>query len=169
MANIQSLLPGKTYQFRVVGNSNHGPGESSKIYEVSTQPEENIAGSPQNVRGYAVSHKELHIKWDAPLVTNGNISKYRIYYSENEGAEMYTDSTTLSAELTDLRPFTEYTISVVPFNQNGMGDPSNELTIKTFSAAPTSPPVNVTLETTSTMVSTSSFKIELYFNLQRFN
>lgn len=152
MANIQSLLPGKTYQFRVVGNSNGGPGESSNVFEVSTQPEENIAGPPQSVRGRTVSHKEIELNWLPPLITNGNISKYRIYYAEADGAEMYTDSTTLMAILSDLRPFTEYTVSVVPFNQNGMGDPSAELTIKTYSSTPQEPPINVTLETTSSTV-----------------
>lgn len=152
MANIQSLLPGKTYQFRVIGNSNHGPGESSKIYEVSTQPEENIAGPPQNVKGYAVSEREIYIDWNPPTVTNGNITKYRIYYAEDDGAEMYTDSTSLTVTLTDLRPYTEYTVTVVPFNQNGMGDPSTELVLKSYSSTPSHPPVNVTLETTSSTV-----------------
>ncbi|XP_055381759.1 neogenin [Condylostylus longicornis] len=148
--NIQSLLPGKTYQFRVVGNSNHGQGESSEVLEVSTQPEENIAGPPQNVEGYALSHKEILLKWQPPTVTNGIISKYRIYYAEDEsGAEMYADSTTLTTTLSELRPYTEYTITVVPFNQNGMGDSSNEIKVKTFSSTPSEPPSNVTLEVTS--------------------
>lgn len=152
LANIQSLLPGRTYQFRVVGNSNNGAGESSTIYEVSTQPEENISGPPQDIDGYPISHKEIHIQWTPPLVTNGNISKYRIYYTLDDGSEMYTDSTSLEAVLTELRPFTEYTVSVVPFNQNGMGDPSNELILKTYSATPTESPTNVTLEATSSTV-----------------
>lgn len=74
---------------------------------------------------------------------------------QNDSGDMYTDSTSpnLEAELTELRPFTEYTISVVPFNQNGMGDPSNEIKIKTFSSTPSEPPSNVTLEVTSSTVS----------------
>lgn len=152
LANIQSLLPGRTYQFRVVGNSNYGAGESSTIYEVSTQPEENISGPPQDIDGFAVSHKDLHIQWTPPLVPNGNISKYRIFYSLDDGTEMYTDSTSLETILTELRPFTEYTVSVVPFNQNGMGDPSNELILKTYSAAPDEAPLNVTLEATGSTV-----------------
>ncbi|XP_037952309.1 neogenin-like isoform X2 [Teleopsis dalmanni] len=148
--NIQSLLPGKTYQFRVIANTNFGPGESSEILEVSTQPEENIAGPPRNVEGFARNHKEIYVKWDQPTVTNGEILKYRIYYSENDsGAEMYHDSTTLEAILMELRPYTDYTITVVPFNKNGMGDPSNEIKIKTFSSTPSEPPNNVTLEVTS--------------------
>lgn len=143
----------------MVGNSNHGPGESSSIFEVSTQPEENIAGPPQDVTGYAMSHKEIHVSWQPPLIINGNITKYRIYYTEDE-YEMYTDTTTLEAVLTELQPFVEYTISVVPFNQNGMGDPSNDLKIKTYTSTPQKPPVNVTLETTSSSVSILSINIK---------
>ncbi|XP_067629929.1 neogenin isoform X6 [Eurosta solidaginis] len=148
--NIQNLLPGKTYKFRVVANTNFGPGESSEVLEVLTQPEENIAGPPRNVEGHATSEREIFVKWDPPTVTNGEISKYRIYYSENEsGAEMYHDSTSLSAVLSELRPYTDYTIAVVPFNKNGMGDTSNEIKVKTYSSTPTEPPNNVTLEVTS--------------------
>ncbi|XP_039953163.1 neogenin isoform X6 [Bactrocera neohumeralis] len=148
--NIQNLLPGKTYQFRVVANTNFGPGDSSEVLEVRTQPEENIAGPPRNVEGLATSEREIFVKWDSPIVTNGEIMKYRIYYSENDsGAEMYHDSTTLSAVISELRPYTDYTISVVPFNKNGMGDPSNEIKVKTYSSTPTEPPNNVTLEVTS--------------------
>nr|XP_036223424.1 neogenin isoform X10 [Bactrocera oleae] len=148
--NIQNLLPGKTYQFRVVANTNFGPGDSSEVLEVRTQPEENIAGPPRNVEGLATSEREIFVKWDSPTVTNGEILKYRIYYSENDsGAEMYHDSTSLNAVISELRPYTDYTISVVPFNKNGMGDPSNEIKVKTYSSTPTEPPNNVTLEVTS--------------------
>uniref|UniRef100_A0A1L8DK65 Putative axon guidance receptor dscam n=1 Tax=Nyssomyia neivai TaxID=330878 RepID=A0A1L8DK65_9DIPT len=157
--NIQSLLPGKTYQFRVVGNSIHGSGESSTILEESTQPEENISGPPRNVEGLPISHREIHVKWEPPQITNGIISKYRIYYFEIEdGAEMYMDSTTLDVTLMELRPFTEYTISVVPFNQNGMGDPSNEIKVKTYSSTPSEPPHNVSLEATSSTSVTISWE-----------
>lgn len=152
MANIQPLLPGKTYLFRVVGNSAAGAGESSPVYEVSTQPEENISGPPLDVLGEPISDTAIHVQWKQPLVTNGNISKYRIYYTELEGTDMYTDSQTLEALLEELRPYTEYTISVVPFNLIGMGDPSNELIVLTYTATPREPPTNVTVETSSSTV-----------------
>ncbi|KMY93244.1 neogenin isoform X3 [Drosophila simulans] len=148
--NIQSLLPGRTYQFRVEANTNFGSGASSAPLEVSTQPEVNIAGPPRNFEGYARSHKEIYVKWEEPTVTNGEILKYRVYYSENDsGADLYHDSTALEAVLTELRPHTDYVISVVPFNRNGMGDSSAEIRVKTFSSTPSEPPNNVTLEVTS--------------------
>lgn len=80
--NIQSLLPGKVYQFRIVGMSNNGPGESSDVFEVHTQSEENIAGPPEDIQAYALSSKSIQISWKSPIVTNGIITKYRIYYTE---------------------------------------------------------------------------------------
>ncbi|XP_032590008.1 neogenin isoform X4 [Drosophila grimshawi] len=148
--SIQSLLPGRTYQFRVVANTNFGMGESSLPLEASTQPEVNIAGPPRNVDAYARNHKEIFVHWQPPTVTNGEILKYRVYYSENDsGADLYNDSMSLELVLTELRPFTDYVISVVPFNHNGMGDPSAELKVKTYSSTPSEPPNNVTLEVTS--------------------
>ncbi|XP_050092030.1 neogenin isoform X2 [Anopheles aquasalis] len=148
--NIQSLQPGKNYHFRVVGNSNHGSGESSEPLEVRTLSEENIAGAPQNLRGYAITERDIHLQWDPPAVTNGIITKYRVYYAETEnGAEMYSDTTTTEIIINELRPYTHYTMYVVPFNQVGMGDPSHELGLKTYSSTPSESPANVTLETTS--------------------
>lgn len=161
-AIIQSVLPGKTYQFRVVGNSNHGPGESSNVFELATQPDENIAGAVRNIVGQALSHKEIHVRWTAPAIANGNITKYRIYYTEPDGVDMDVDSTGAETEviLTDLHPFTEYSIYVVPYNENGMGDSSSEITVKTFSSIPSEAPLNVTLEATSSTVSK-------YFNFEK--
>ncbi|XP_058066091.1 neogenin [Anopheles bellator] len=148
--NIQSLQPGKTYHFRVVGNSNHGSGASSEPLEVRTLSEENIAGAPQNLRGYAITERDIHLQWDPPAVPNGLIAKYRVYYAETDnGAEMYSDTTTTEVIINELRPYTHYTLYVVPFNQAGMGDPSHELDVKTYSSTPSEPPANVTLETTS--------------------
>ncbi|XP_070134278.1 neogenin isoform X1 [Drosophila bipectinata] len=148
--NIQSLLPGRTYQFRVVANTNFGNGESSAPLEVNTQPEVNIAGPPRNFEGFARSHQEIFVRWEEPAVTNGEILKYRVYYSENDrGADLYHDTTTLDAVLSELHPHTDYVITVAPFNRNGMGDPSSEIRVKTFSSTPSEPPNNVSLEVTS--------------------
>lgn len=154
-ATIQSISPGKTYQFRVVGNSNHGPGESSNVFELTTQTEENIAGAVRDIFGQAISHKEVHVRWSPPSIANGNITKYRIYYTEPDGADLFVDSAGPETEmiLTDLHPYTDYSIYVVPFNENGMGDSSHEIIVKTFSSIPSESPLNVTLEATSSTVS----------------
>lgn len=150
-------MPGKTYQFRVVGNSNHGPGESSNVFELTTQADENIAGAVRNIFGESLNPKQIRVRWSPPTISNGNISKYRIYYTEPDGVDMFIESAGPETEFTlsELRPFSEYSIYVVPFNENGMGDSSNEITVKTSSSVPGESPVNVTLESTSSTVSVS--------------
>lgn len=103
--SIQSLLPGRTYQFRVVANTNFGNGESSPPLEVNTQPEVNIAGPPRNVDATARSHKEIYVHWSAPAVTNGEILKYRVYYAEVSGANEATNL---------LEPFTNLSLPLSP-------------------------------------------------------
>lgn len=66
---------------------------------------------------------------------------------------MYSDSTSLETTLTELRPYTDYIISIVPFNKNGMGDTSNEIKVKTYSDTPAEPPLNVSVEVSSSTVS----------------
>lgn len=150
---MQSLLPGKSYHFRVVGNSNHGQGESSEILELATQSEENIAGAPENLQVAAFSHHEIYLKWDPPKVGNG-VTKYRVYYAEGEtGEDQSADTTSTEFMLTQLRAYCEYAVSVVSINQNGIGNPSEEKLVKTFSNTPSEPPSNITLEASSSTVS----------------
>lgn len=133
---------------------------------MTTQPNENIAGAVRNIFGEAISHKQIHVKWISPLIANGNITKYRIYYTEPDGADLFIDSAGPETEmiLTDLHPFTDYSIYVVPFNENGMGDSSHEIIVKTFSDTPGESPLNITLEATSSTVSITYCYSNFFFS-----
>jgi neogenin len=156
--NLQSLLPGKTYHIRVVGNSNHGQGESSEILEIATQPEENIAGPPENLQVAAFSHHEIYMRWDPPKISNGVVSMYRVFFAEGEnGEDQHADTQSTEFMLTQLRAYCEYAVSVVSINQNGVGIPSEEKLVKTFSNTPSEPPSNITLEASSSTVRFHSF------------
>lgn len=151
--NIQSLLPGKTYHIRVVGNTNHQQGRSSEVLTITTQSEEGVVGTPENLQVSAISDQAIYLKWDAPKVTNGPVIKYRITYTEGEnGAELSADATTTEFTLVELRSYCEYTVSVAAVNQNGVGIPTDEKLVKTFSNTPSEPPLNVTLEASSSTV-----------------
>ena len=105
------------------------------------------------MNGKATAHNEIDLKWEIPLVTNGIISKYRVFYAEGENGEsMYADTVSTEIVLTELKAYSEYIISVVPWNQNGMGDTSSEILVKTFSSTPSEAPNNVTLEASSSTV-----------------
>lgn len=101
----------------------------------------------------ALSHHEIYLKWDPPQVSNGVISKYRVFYAEGEnGDDQSADTTSTEFMLTQLRAYCEYTVSVVTINQNGIGNPTEEKLVKTFSNTPSEPPSNITLEASSSTV-----------------
>lgn len=151
--NIQGLLPGKTYRIRVVGNTNHQPGRSSEVLDITTQSEEGVVGSPENLHVAAISDQAIYLKWDAPKDTNDQVLKYRIMYKEGEnGPELNTEVAATEATLVDLRSYCEYTVSVAAINQNGTGIQTDEKLVKTFSNTPSEPPLDIFLEATSTTV-----------------
>lgn len=55
-------------------------------------------------------------------------------------------------ELVDLVPYTEYNIKVQAVNENGPGVFSKDIVVRTYSAQPTQPPHNVTVEPVSPTV-----------------
>lgn len=61
------------------------------------------------------------------------------------------DTIDLSFDLSGLTPFTEYSIWVVAVNHNGAGAATEEKLVKTFSSAPSEPPINITTEPSSTV------------------
>lgn len=151
--NIQSLLPATTYRIRVVGNSNHAQGRSSEQLEITTQPEEGVVGTPENFHATTLSEQTIYLRWEAPKVTNGPIIKYRILFTQGEnGAEQSAETTATEYQLDLLRSYCEYTVSVAAVNQNGVGIPTEERLVKTYSAVPSEPPLNVSLEASSSTV-----------------
>lgn len=75
-------------------------------------------------------------------------------------------------ELVDLVPYTEYSIKVQAVNENGPGVFSRDIVVRTYSAQPTQPPHNVTVEPVSPTVriifrvpqikTLNNFRISLY-------
>ncbi|XP_050305807.1 neogenin isoform X2 [Anthonomus grandis grandis] len=151
--NIGSLWPGKIYHFRVVPITAHGPGVSSATLTVTTQAEENVPSAPQNFEAFATNPRNIHIRWKPPEITNGRILMYTIYYMETlSSEERNVDTTELQYDLGGLTPYTEYNIWVVAVNAKGAGDATQEKLVRTFSALPTEPPSNVSVEPSSTSV-----------------
>lgn len=63
------------------------------------------------------------------------------------------DTTNFNYDLTGLNIYTEYSIWVVAVNNNGAGSSSKDVTERTFSAAPSEAPYNITIEPGSSTVS----------------
>ncbi|KAF5297558.1 hypothetical protein FQR65_LT09989 [Abscondita terminalis] len=148
--NIGGLQPGRVYFFRVVAHNEYGPGISSKSLRVITQSEEHVPSAPIDINAYATSSKSIHVSWKPPQNPNGELHGYYVYYMETSSStEHHIETTELETDLLGLYVFTEYYIWVVAVNKNGPGTATDEKLVKTFSAAPTQPPYNVTLEPAS--------------------
>lgn len=65
--------------------------------------------------------------------------------------EHNVETRTMSYDLNNLTPFTEYSVWVVAVNQNGAGAASEEKLVKTFSTIPSQAPTNITAEPSSTV------------------
>ena len=70
----------------------------------------------------------IGLRWDAPECPNGPITHYIITYN---GLTANTTNESTTFTLTDLEPFTNYTINVAAVNGVGVGNASNDITVQT--------------------------------------
>ena len=83
------------------------------------------------------------VEWQHPSERNGIITAYEVRYSlMNDSMTMMVDGDVLSIELTNLKVFSYYDISVRAYTSVGPGDYSNISRVQT-EPAPASPPSNI--------------------------
>ncbi|WAR29095.1 PRTG-like protein [Mya arenaria] len=100
-----------------------------------------VASNEAGVR--FLDSRRLRVTWDPP--TTGAMW-YIIHYSnERTGIKAEVVSMSTNHDLGNLDPYTNYTISVTPASQNGIGVSSDQLVVTTMEEAPERPP-SVTLE-----------------------
>ncbi|KAK2914278.1 hypothetical protein Q8A67_002677 [Cirrhinus molitorella] len=144
---IQNLMPDTKYSFRVVAHNRNGPGESSVPLRVATQPEVQVPGPAPNLHAVVTSPSTVSLSWDMPLIGNGEIQNYKIYYMEKGmDSEQDLDVNTLSHTMTGLKKFTEYSFRVVAYNKHGPGVSTEDISVRTYSDVPSAPPQNMTVE-----------------------
>ena len=86
-------------------------------------------GAPQNVTGQNTSSTSILVSWKAVQaeLQNGIITGYNITYesqTENDNGVVLAGSNDRQANLTGLKEFVKYNISVVAFTVKGDGPPS---------------------------------------------
>ncbi|KAB7501983.1 Neogenin [Armadillidium nasatum] len=149
--HVGNLNPNSTYLVRVVAHtSDHIVGESSPDVRFTTSPDLDLPDPPKNLRVTPLSPTAIRVEWIPPPPTKTPVSGYVMYYMEVGSAEEHElELFSTTHELIDLHEFTEYSVWLVAVNANGMGDPTHEVTARTFSALPSGQPQNVTVEPVS--------------------
>jgi hypothetical protein len=80
-------------------------------------------------------------------------TEFYVFAQGDSAEEHHVVTSELQFELMDLNKFTEYSVWVVAFNQNGPGSSTEEVVCRTLSDVPSEPPQNITLEASSSTVS----------------
>ncbi|XP_045029173.1 neogenin isoform X4 [Daphnia magna] len=156
--NVPGLQPGKKYWLRVAAFNEAGAGASTASLEVETLVEPHVLQAPSNLSVKAVSPVSLMASWESPDLgpsaasNHGHlpIRNYKLFYMEVGSAEEHEVVTSHTSHLIHgLKPYTEYSVWVVAFNDNGPGTSTEEATARTWSDVPSDTPQNVVAEPAS--------------------
>ncbi|XP_065839189.1 phosphatidylinositol phosphatase PTPRQ-like isoform X3 [Oscarella lobularis] len=144
--NLTSLLPHTEYTFSILPVNNFGEGEESNIVSVTTHIADSVL-----LRGSAQQPKEIALAWEKPLITNGPLSKYKVYSAES-GQSLTLASTLSHPHIikkrlnytdTSLKPETTYVYQVESCTEDSNGEfcsKSNSISVETPCDYPSAPP-----------------------------
>lgn len=90
------------------------------------------ASAPLGLRSTSSGSRFITVEWDPPVLRNGNIMRYHVFYKDNMiDRERMVNSSSPSVTLTALQPSTMYLIRVTAENEAGMGKFSDSLKVTT--------------------------------------
>ncbi|MGH0140233.1 UNVERIFIED_CONTAM: hypothetical protein FKN15_070894 [Acipenser sinensis] len=152
--SIYSLLKFRRYRFSVAASTNAGYGNSTDWISTNTLPG-NPDTPPQNVTAVSRSYHAIAISWRAPEVVTGPTA-YLIDVTSVDSQDynrtfMKRDEESKNIELSDLTPFTRYSVIVIAFTGDVdeariYGKASAPVIVITLQDTPKDPPKNVTLQ-----------------------
>ncbi|XP_058795689.1 cell adhesion molecule Dscam2 isoform X3 [Phymastichus coffea] len=159
IALVGGLHPAVTYKFRVFSINFIDLSEPTKPVVAKTQ-EEAPTEPPQNIKVSSAGPGELIISWEPPPKEscNGDLLGYIVTWSEHSSSTSGVNQSkslnvngwaTNKVQLTGLRNFTKYDISIRAFNSIASGPPSVPITGTTQEGVPSAPPTRVICESLS--------------------
>lgn len=108
------LIPAQIYEFRIVAINSVGQNESPWVL-VSTTEAAPEGLQPITIESRPSSGTSLVLSWVEPLIPNGRILEYLVYF--NDAIEFR--GTTMMATIRRLSPFTTYTMQLEVCNSGG--------------------------------------------------
>ncbi|KAM4676019.1 phosphatidylinositol phosphatase PTPRQ [Discoglossus pictus] len=145
------------YKMRVTASTSAGESSLSEENNIFVRTLEDVPGSPpRNLALVGVNSTSINLEWLPPSQPNGIITHYEIIYT-NSTTLFAQNTSTSSFTLTDLNPYTLYSISVRGYTKFGHGNQSTVvLSVRTSETAPSSPPYNLiytNMSSTSVLIS----------------
>jgi usherin len=127
---ITGLVPNTLYTFQLVA-FNAGGSVSSPVVQGQTLEDIPDDISPPSVD--TIGGTYLEVSWLPPGIPNGDIIQYNLTLN---GDIIFTTAQDFSYNITDLRPFTVYSLAIIACTVRGCGS-SNQSTARTSEAVPT--------------------------------
>ncbi|EFN83957.1 Down syndrome cell adhesion molecule, partial [Harpegnathos saltator] len=154
VALVGGLHPAVTYTFRIFAiNSIDASGPTEPV--VAKTQEEAPTEPPQNIKVQSAGPGELMVSWQPPPKEscNGDLLGYIVTWSEHSSSTSGVNQSksltvngwaTTKVQLTGLRKFTKYDISIRAFNSIASGPTSSPIVGTTQEGVPETPPTQVT-------------------------
>ncbi|KRT80459.1 Immunoglobulin, partial [Oryctes borbonicus] len=150
-AIIGGLLPATAYKIRMLAVNSIDQSSFTEDVVVKTQEEE-PEEAPRDVRIDAVGAGELFLSWQVPPRESWHGELLGYIVSWNEQSKLFNSTKTLTVkgwattkvQLTGLRKFTRYDITVRAFNSVSVGPQSPTILGVTKEGVPEAPPQDIT-------------------------
>ncbi|XP_064112208.1 cell adhesion molecule Dscam2-like isoform X2 [Macrobrachium nipponense] len=153
-ARLAPLLPDTQYLVRLLAANHLGSSPHSEPLQVRTEGEAPSA-APMSVRADAVSSGSIRVLWEPPPphTHHGDLLGYNLGVRRHDvvGEESYNftvvglgaGSTGLQEVITELSPWTQYTVVIRAYNTHGPGPLSQPEVVRTMEDVPSGPPIGV--------------------------
>nr|XP_014268858.2 usherin [Maylandia zebra] len=111
-----ALSPWTTYQYRLVLHNQAG-NTTGPWVSITTRPSRPAGLSPPRIK--VLGPATLQVTWSPPLIPNGEIHSYEIRLPEPRITFSTNNTSELNATVTDLVPYTNYSITVLACSEGG--------------------------------------------------
>ncbi|KAK8745264.1 hypothetical protein OTU49_000095, partial [Cherax quadricarinatus] len=149
-ATLKGLSPGRTYHIQVLAVNARGSSPPSPTLSITTLQEPPTA-PPTRLRAHGRQQTTITVTWQAPAahLSPGEVTGYQVGFQEAELGEAgeyrwrSARSGTMTSEITGLRHYTAYRVTVRAVNQVGAGPPAQAVVVTTSQGVPSAPPESV--------------------------